>query len=248
MPTHTTLVIIPTYNERENIERIIPLILEHSVDILVVDDASPDGTGAYVASLAEDEPRITLLSRAGKQGLGPAYIAGFSHGVSEGYQVLMEMDADGSHPPEAIERMLAILDADTEGRIGGVIGSRWVPGGSVVDWPRTREFISRAGSWYARTMLGLTVRDVTAGLRAYRSTVLTKLAFDDVASQGYCFQIDMTRRIVGLGYQLVEVPIVFRDRELGESKMSGAIVWEAMLRTTQWGFQRLFRRTPVATP
>lgn len=242
MPIHTTLVIIPTYNERENIERIVPQILQHPVDILVVDDSSPDGTGDYVTSLAANEPRITLLSRAGKQGLGPAYIAGFAHALAEGYDVLMEMDADGSHPPEAIERMLAVLTDDSEGKIGGVIGSRWVPGGSVVDWPRTREAISRGGSWYARTMLGLKVRDVTAGLRAYRSSVLRKLSFDDVASQGYCFQIDMTRRVVRLGYQLVEVPIEFRDREIGESKMSGAIVWEAMLRTTQWGLQRLVGR------
>lgn len=240
MPSHPTLVIIPTYNERESIERILPRILSSAVDVLVVDDSSPDGTGEYVAELAAAESHLHLLSRSGKQGLGPAYIAGFAWGLERGYDVLMEMDADGSHPPTAIPRMLEVLANDTVGRVGGVIGSRWVRGGSVVDWPKSREFISRGGSWYARTMLGLTVRDVTAGFRAYRAEVLRKVNLGSVESQGYCFQIDMTRRVIAAGYQLVEVPIEFRDREFGVSKMSGSIVREAMAKVTQWGFERVF--------
>lgn len=237
------LVIIPTFNERESIEPLLPRVLETGVEVLVVDDASPDATGDYVASIAAADARVHLLRRAGKEGLGPAYLAGFAWGLEHGYDVLFEMDADGSHPPEAIPRMLGILDADTDGHVGGVIGSRWVPGGSVVDWPATRRAISRGGSWYARVMLGLGVRDVTAGYRAYRSTVLRELHLEDVESHGYCFQIDMTRRVVAAGFTLVETPIVFRDRQFGTSKMSGAIVREAMLKVTQWGFQRTFGRT-----
>lgn len=241
MPS-AALVIIPTYNERESIERILPRVLASAVDVLVVDDSSPDGTGEYVAELAASEPRLNLLTRAGKQGLGPAYLAGFAWGLDHNYEVLVELDADGSHPPEVIPRMLEILANDTEGRVGGVIGSRWVEGGSVVNWPKTREFISRGGSWYARGMLGLSVRDVTAGFRAYRSSVLRTINLSGIESHGYCFQIDMTRRIASAGFELVEVPIEFRDREFGDSKMSGAIVREAMLKVTQWGVERIFRR------
>lgn len=239
MPTRA-LVIIPTYNERESIERLLPRVLATGVDVLVVDDGSPDGTGDYVAGVAEAQPRLSLLRRASKDGLGPAYLAGFAWGLERGYDVLLELDADGSHPPETIPAMLDVLADDPAGRIGGVIGSRWVAGGSVVDWPLGRTLISRGGSWYARVMLGLGVRDVTAGFRAYRSSVLRELHLEDVESHGYCFQIDMTRRVVAAGYTLVEVPIVFREREFGHSKMSGAIVREAMVKVTQWGLERLF--------
>ena len=241
MPTRA-LVIIPTYNERESIERLLPRVLTTEVDVLVVDDGSPDGTGDYVDGVAASESRVSLLRRTTKDGLGPAYLAGFSWGLERGYDVLLELDADGSHPPEVIPVMLGVLDDDTAGRVGGVIGSRWVPGGSVVDWPLRRTLISRGGSWYARVMLGLRVRDVTAGFRAYRSSVLRDLHLEDVESHGYCFQIDMTRRVVDAGFDLVEVPIEFREREFGHSKMSGAIVREAMMKVTQWGMQRLFRR------
>lgn len=230
-------MIIPTFNERESIERILPRVLATGVDVLVVDDASPDGTGGFVASVAASEPRVSLLSRTEKDGIGPAYLAGFEWGLARGYDVLVELDADGSHPPEVIPVMLEQL---RDPAIGGVIGSRWVPGGSVVGWPLYRRLISRGGSWYARRMLGLAVRDVTAGFRAYRAAVLRDVHLEDVESHGYCFQIDMTRRIVGAGYRLVEVPIVFRDREFGESKMSGGIVLEAMGKVTGWGFARLF--------
>lgn len=242
MPTAAALVIIPTYNERESIERILPRVLATGVDILVVDDSSPDGTGEYVASLAQTEPRVNLLTRAGKQGLGPAYLAGFAWGLERDYDVLLELDADGSHPPEVIPTMLKVLEDDPAERVGGVIGSRWVEGGSVVNWPASRKFISRGGSWYARVMLGLTVRDVTAGYRAYRADVLRGLPLDGIESHGYCFQIDMTRRIIAEGYELIEVPIEFRDREFGESKMGGEIVREAMVRVTGWGLERLFGR------
>jgi len=238
-----TLVIIPTYNERENIGRILPRVLAAAaVDVLVVDDSSPDGTGALVAKLAADDPRIQLITRPLKQGLGPAYIAGFDYALTHGYDVVVELDGDGSHSPDDIPRLLQVLADDTVGAVGGVIGSRWVAGGAVVNWPKTRELISRGGSWYARTMLGLKVRDVTAGFRAYRTSVLRDIHLDDVESQGYCFQIDLTRRVISAGYGLVEVPIVFHDREFGESKMSGTIVREAMARTTVWGLARIFRR------
>lgn len=232
-------MIIPTFNERESIERILPRVLGTGADVLVVDDASPDGTGAYVASLAADEERLSLLPRTAKDGIGPAYLAGFEWGLARGYDVLVELDADGSHPPEVIPSMLALLD---DPAVGGVIGSRWVPGGSVVGWPLVRQLISRGGSWYARWMLGLSVRDVTAGFRAYRASVLRDVHLEDVESHGYCFQIDMTRRITDAGHRLIEVPIEFRDREFDDSKMSGGIVLEAMVKVTGWGVARLFRR------
>lgn len=234
------LVIIPTYNERESIERILPRVLGTGLDVLVVDDSSPDGTGAFVTDLARTEPRLHVLTRPGKQGLGPAYLAGFAWALERGYDVLIELDADGSHPPEVIPSMLALLDDPS---IGGVIGSRWVPGGSVVGWPLYRRLISRGGSGYARVMLGLSVRDVTAGFRAYRASVLRDVHLEDIESHGYCFQIDMTRRITDAGHRLVEVAIEFRDREFGDSKMSGGIVAEAMVKVTGWGFARLFRRS-----
>lgn len=240
-PRHSALVIIPTYNEAENLEPIVRRVLASDVDVLIVDDASPDGTGALADRLAED-PRVSVLHRLTKDGLGPAYLAGFDHGLARGYDVLIELDADGSHPPERIPDLLAVLAADTAGAVGGVIGSRWVAGGSIVGWPRRREWISRAGSWYARSALGLPVRDVTAGFRAYRAAALRDIHLEDVASQGYCFQIDLTRRMVEAGHRLVEVPIEFRDREHGTSKMRGAIIAEAMLKVTGWGIQRLWRR------
>ncbi|MDO7882963.1 polyprenol monophosphomannose synthase [Salinibacterium soli] len=239
MASGRTLVIVPTFDERESIQVILPRVLATGVDVLVVDDSSPDGTGAVVASLAASEPRLSLLTRTSKDGIGPAYLAGFAWGLERGYDVLVELDADGSHPPEDIPRLLAEL---ADPAVGGVIGSRWVPGGRVVGWPLYRRLISRGGSWYARGMLGLGVRDVTAGFRAYRASVLRAVHLEDVESHGYCFQIDMTRRIAGAGYRLVEVPIVFRDRELGESKMSGAIVVEAMLKVTGWGALELWAK------
>ena len=246
MSNERTLVIIPTYNERENLPTVIARVAEHlpEINILVVDDDSPDGTGALADWLAQNNSRLQVLHRARKEGLGPAYIAGFKRAIAQGYTYIIEMDADGSHPASALPGMLAAIRDDTSGTVGGVIGSRWVRGGSVVNWSTSRELISRGGSFYARLMLRIPVRDVTAGFRVYRVDVLQSLGLDSVASQGYCFQIDLTRRVLALGWKIVEVPIEFRERELGESKMSRAIVLEAMLKVTQWGFQRIGGRPP----
>ncbi|WP_199432123.1 polyprenol monophosphomannose synthase [Qaidamihabitans albus] len=233
--TDPVLVIIPTYNERENLTPLVRRL--HAalpqVHVLVVDDDSPDGTGALADELAESDDRIRVLHRSEKAGLGAAYVAGFRWGLDRGYRTLVEMDADGSHAPEDLPRVLAALvDSDL------VIGSRYVPGGSVVNWPKRRELLSRAANIYSRLAIGVRVNDITAGFRAYRHEVLEKLALDEIASHGYCFQIDLTWRTVREGFTVVEVPITFTDREIGESKMSGSIVREAALRVAAWGLRR----------
>lgn len=240
MEEQSVLVIIPTYDERESLPLIIRRVLDSNpaVDVLVVDDGSPDGTGALADEMSARDSRIHVLHRTAKDGLGAAYIAGFHWAIERGYDLIVEMDADGSHPPETLPAMLRAVAGDTSGRVGGSIGSRWVPGGRVVNWPLLRQIISRGGSLYARLMLGLPIRDITAGYRVYRRSVLEHIDLAAIDSKGYCFQIDMTRRILGLGYRLIEVPIEFRERELGESKMSRAIVVEAMGRVTAWGLQR----------
>jgi dolichol-phosphate mannosyltransferase len=226
------LVIIPTYNERDNIEPIIDRALAavSSAHVLVVDDGSPDGTGKIADAVAESDARVHVLHRTEKAGLGAAYIAGFDWGLDAGYQVLVEMDADGSHAPEQLPRLLGALShADL------VLGSRWVPGGAVVDWPRSRELLSRAANLYTRVALGAGLRDATGGYRAYRREVLEGIDYGAVASQGYCFQIDLAWRAVRGGYRVVEVPITFADREHGESKMDGSVVREAFVRVAEWG-------------
>jgi dolichol-phosphate mannosyltransferase len=233
------LVIIPTYNERENIEPIIERVhaAAPAVHVLVVDDASPDGTGRIADKLAEADERVHVLHRGGKAGLGAAYIAGFDWGLGERFDVLVEMDADGSHAPEQLPRLLAGLDdADL------VLGSRWVPGGAVLDWPRSRELISRGGNLYARLALGVPLRDITGGYRAFRREVLEGIDYAGVASQGYCFQVDLAWRALRAGFHVVEVPISFADRERGESKMDGAIVREAFLRVGGWGLRHRGRQ------
>jgi dolichol-phosphate mannosyltransferase len=230
------LVIIPTYDELEN----LPLILARvrvavpAADILVADDNSPDGTGDLADQIAAADEHVHVLHRAGKQGLGAAYLDGFSWGLERGYDVLVEMDADGSHPPEQLPDLLARIDAGAD----LVIGSRWVDGGSVVNWPRSREMISRTGSLYSRLALGLDLRDVTAGYRAFRRTTLEKLDLGEVDSQGYCFQIDLAARTWRAGFRIVEVPITFAERERGQSKMSSHIVREAFWRVGVWGVER----------
>jgi dolichol-phosphate mannosyltransferase len=228
------LVVIPTYNERDNIQSITQRVFD-AVDhahVLVVDDGSPDGTGALVDDLAATNPRLHILHRTAKAGLGAAYIAGFGWGIDAGYDVFVEMDADGSHAPEQLPRLLnALAEADM------VLGSRWVLGGEIVDWPKSREFISRGGSLYTRLALGVQIRDVTGGYRAYRREVLEKIDYAAVTSQGYCFQIDMAWRALRAGYRVVEVPITFAERQIGQSKMSGSIVREALLRVTRWGIE-----------
>jgi len=231
-PLGTTLVIIPTYNEAENIKAIVGRVREAvpEAHVLVADDNSPDGTGKLADELAAEDEQVQVLHRKGKEGLGAAYLAGFRWGMEHGYGVLVEMDADGSHQPEELPRLLtALKGADL------VLGSRWVPGGRVVNWPKSREFISRGGSLYSRLALGLPLRDITGGFRAFRRETLEGLGLDDVASQGYCFQVDLARRAVKAGYHVVEVPITFVERELGDSKMSRDILVEALWRVTAWG-------------
>ncbi|HET9016501.1 MAG TPA: polyprenol monophosphomannose synthase [Thermomicrobiaceae bacterium] len=230
--TQHALVIIPTYNERDNIDGIIDRVFAAvpSARVLVVDDGSPDGTGKIAEALAGDEDRLAVLHRTEKAGLGAAYIAGFEWGLARGFDVLVEMDADGSHAPEQLPRLLAALDhADL------VLGSRWVPGGTVLNWPRSRELLSRGGNLYTRLALGIDLRDATGGYRAYRRQVLEAIDYADVASEGYCFQIDLAWRALRAGFRVTEVPITFAERERGESKMSGSIVREALLRVTEWG-------------
>lgn len=235
------LVVMPTYNESANLSWIVERIhaAQPDVDVLVTDDGSPDGTGEIADRLAAADPRIHVLHRASKQGLGSAYRAGFAWGLERGYDVLLEMDADGSHRPEDLQQILTASDAGAD----LVLGSRWVPGGGVVNWPLHRRLISRGGTLYARIMLGLPVKDATGGFRAFRRETLQRLPLEDVASQGYCFQIDMTRRVHAAGMSVVEVPITFVERERGESKMSGAIVREALWRVTVWGLARLLPRS-----
>ncbi len=231
------LVIIPTYNEIEN----LPLILDRvqasapAMDVLIVDDGSPDGTGALADERAAANPRISVMHRAAKAGLGAAYIAGFTWGLERGYDVLIEMDADGSHAPEDLPR----LKKATE--IGELaIGSRYVAGGKLVNWPLHREILSKAANLYARLALGVGIHDITAGYRAYRAEVLRSIPLDQIESQGYCFQIDLAWRTVRAGYRIVEVPITFTERSIGASKMSGNIVKEALIKVTKWGIQRRF--------
>lgn len=236
------LVVIPTFNERENLEGVVRdvLALEGDLDVLVVDDASPDGTGELADVLAAESPRVRVLHRKVKDGLGRAYLAGFDIARAAGYSAVVELDADGSHPVAALPRLLAALDGDPA--LGAVIGSRWVPGGRVVDWPWYRSALSRGGNAYARWMLALPVRDSTGGYRVYRSSALDDMHLADVHSRGYCFQIDMTLRTLDAGFGIAEVPIEFRERRAGTSKMTNAIVFEAMIRVTVWGVRRLVRR------
>lgn len=243
MSAPKVLVVTPTYDEAGSIAATVGAILAASPEshVLVVDDASPDGTGAIADDLAAADPRVSVLHRPGKQGLGRAYVAGFRQALDRGYDVIVEMDADGSHPASALPALVAALD---DPAVGLAIGSRYVPGGGLADWAAGRRLLSRGGNAYARFMLRLGVRDVTAGYRAYRADVLRGLPLDEIDSRGYCFQIDMTRRTVDAGWRIVERPIEFRERTAGRSKMSRAIVVEAMWRVTVWGVGRRFRRPP----
>ncbi|WP_433501093.1 polyprenol monophosphomannose synthase [Sphaerimonospora sp. CA-214678] len=239
-PDGRVLVIVPTYNERENLPVITRRLREAlpDADLLVADDNSPDGTGEIADELAERDDHIHVMHRPGKQGLGAAYIAGFRWGLEQGYDILCEIDADGSHQPEELPKL---IDAVARGA-DLAIGSRWVPGGKVVNWPLRRELLSRGANVYVRLMLGIPVRDATAGFRAYRAATLRKIGLDDVESQGYCFQVDLTLRTVRNGLRVTEVPIRFVERTVGASKMSGNIMKEALWRITVWGVQGIDRR------
>lgn len=227
------LTIIPTYNELDSLPKTLGRLRAAvpASDVLVADDNSPDGTGALADRIAAEDPQVHVMHRRGKEGLGAAYIAGFRWALERDYDVVVEMDADGSHRPEQLPALLAAIEDGAD----LVIGSRWVRGGSVVNWPFYRQLISRTGSTYARLMLGLKLRDITAGYRAFRRTTLEKLDFDSIESKGYGFQVDLAWRVAKMGLRVVEVPVTFVERELGSSKMSGTIVVEAMVNVTRWG-------------
>ncbi len=233
--TNPSLVIIPTYNEAQNIGPIVgrALAASDTLDVLIVDDGSPDGTGAVADRLAADSSRVAVLHRERKEGLGAAYLAGFAYGLDHGYDHLVEMDADGSHHPEDLPTLIALLDSHDL-----ALGSRWVAGGSVENWPLRRRLLSRGGNLYTRMALGIAVKDATGGFRAFRSRALERIDITAVASQGYCFQVDLLWRALERGLTVVETPIVFTERVLGESKMSGSIVRESLLRVTLWGIRR----------
>jgi len=229
------LVVIPTYNELENLPIIVAGVRAAAPDvhILIADDNSPDGTGEVADGLAAKDNSVQVLHRTKKSGLGAAYLEAFQWAKTKGFDVVVEMDADGSHSPADLVKILAAL---TESDV--VLGSRWVKGGRVVNWPMSREFLSRGGNLYTRLWLGIPLKDATGGFRAYRMTALAKLDVSKVESQGYCFQVDMAWRAVRCGLRVIEVPITFVEREIGESKMNQAIVKEALWRVTQWGLAK----------
>lgn len=233
------LVIIPTYNEALNLPVIVRRVREAvpSAEILVADDNSPDGTGDIADALAASDSHVHVLHRIGKEGLGKAYLAGFAWGLERDYDVLVEMDADGSHRPEELPRLLeALRSADL------VLGSRWVPGGAVVNWPTSRKVLSRGGSLYTRLALGISTRDATGGYRAFRADALRDLDLGTVESNGYCFQVDLLWRALQRGKVVREVPITFVEREVGDSKMSQRIVVEALSKVGSWGARERWRQ------
>lgn len=230
-------VALPTYNEIENLALIAPEIVAHGYRLLVIDDNSPDGTGRLADSLAGDVPEISVLHRAEKAGLGPAYVAGFDRALGDGAEVVVEMDADFSHDPADLPRLIAAIDSGAD----VAIGSRYVPGGSTPDWPLIRRLISKGGNLYARVMLGIPVRDATAGFRAFTAGTLKQLPYREAEASGYGFQVEMAWRAHQAGMNITEVPIAFRDRKRGTSKMGLTIVVEAMRLVTVWGLGRMFR-------
>jgi dolichol-phosphate mannosyltransferase len=244
------VVVVPTYNEVDNLEWIVDRLraAHPEVDVLVVDDGSPDGTGAVADRLSAEDPQVSVLHRTAKEGLGAAYLDGFRTALDAGYDVIGEMDADGSHQPEQLHRLLeALRSADL------VIGSRYVPGGSVVNWPLSRQVLSRGGNLYVRLLLGIHVRDATAGYRLFRREALEKIDLATVQSTGYVFQTDLAYRAVRAGLRVVEVPIEFVERVRGDSMMSGSVAGESLRRITRWGLRerrhqlahaRQARRTP----
>ncbi|GEE02888.1 hypothetical protein nbrc107696_33340 [Gordonia spumicola] len=231
------LVVIPTFNERENLPLIVGRLLDAMPDVhvLVVDDSSPDGTGDVADQIAADDAagRVHVLHRTAKDGLGKAYLAGFAWGLSRDYSVIVEMDADGSHAPEQLHRLFDAVDDGAD----LVIGSRYVPGGALVNWPKRRELLSKGANTYARLALGSKIKDITAGYRAFRREVLEKIGLDQVDSAGYCFQIDLAWRSIQAGFDIREVPITFTERAIGESKMDGGVIAESFLKVARWGIE-----------
>ncbi len=224
-PIKRVLVIMPTYNEKDNITRIIPAVLEQDprINMLIIDDNSPDGTGEIVDKIAAENPRVDVIHREGKLGLGTAYVRGFKYSLQKGYDLTFEMDADFSHDPIYLPKMIAAAEEGYD----LVIGSRWIPGGGIENWPKNRERLSRWASIYTRIITGLPVHDTTAGFQAFRRRVLEELELDKIRSDGYSFQIETKFKVWRKGFWIKEVPIIFRDRELGESKINRKIVYEA---------------------
>lgn len=238
MSTEQITVVLPTYNEIENLPEITTAILDHGYRLLIVDDNSPDGTGRLADEIAATNDRVSVLHREHKEGLGPAYAAGFDRALADGAGVVVEIDADFSHDPADLPRLVAAVEEGAD----LAIGSRYVPGGSTPDWPLLRRLISRGGNLYARTLLGIPIRDATAGFRAFRSEALARLPYAQTEASGYGFQVEMAWRAHQAGLKVVEVPISFRDRTRGTSKMGAKIVAEAMWLVTVWGLGRLIGR------
>ncbi|MEN0102850.1 MAG: polyprenol monophosphomannose synthase [Curtobacterium sp.] len=234
-----TLVIIPTYDEAENVRPIVARTLaatDDTVHVLVVDDNSPDGTGDIADAIATETDRVHVLHRTVKDGLGGAYLSGFAWGLEHGYDKLVEMDADGSHHPEYLPWLIELADTNDL-----VLGSRWIRGGEVENWPWYRELLSRGGNLYTRLALGIAVRDATGGFRVFTRSALQRIDLDGIASKGYCFQVDLCWRALEAGLRIVETPITFTEREFGVSKMSGNIVRESLTLVTKWGIDRRLR-------
>ena len=238
------LIVMPTYNERQNLEIMAGRIREAvpDADLLVVDDNSPDGTGDLADKLAEVDLRVQVMHRTEKAGLGRAYVAGFTWALEHGYDLIVEMDADGSHRPEDLPKLLAVSE-----QADAVIGSRYVPGGTVVNWPKSREFLSKGANLYNRIMLGVQVKDATGGFRVYRAATLRRIDLNGIESAGYCFQIDMTLRVLQAGMTITEVPITFVERERGASKMSRTVIFEAFGRVARWGIGARLRGHSAAS-
>jgi dolichol-phosphate mannosyltransferase len=232
------VVCLPTYNELENLEPMLRALGDKDVRVLVIDDNSPDGTGKLADRLAQELDYVDVLHREIKEGLGPAYLAGFRRALSDGAELVLEMDCDFSHDPNDVPRLLAAI----EGGADLALGSRYVPGGGVRNWGLVRRLISSGGSLYARVLLGVKVRDLTGGFKCYRRGVLEAIDLDAIESKGYAFQIETTYRVLRAGFEVVEVPITFADREVGGSKMSKAIVAEAIWKVPGLRFAALFRR------
>lgn len=243
--TGRVVIVMPTYNERQNLEIITGRVREAvpDADLLVVDDNSPDGTGDLADKIAETDPRVQVMHRTEKAGLGRAYVAGFAWALERGYDLIVEMDADGSHRPEDLPRLLATSEG-----ADAVIGSRYVPGGTVVNWPKSREFLSRGANLYNRIMLGVRVKDATGGFRVYHAATLRAIDLNGIQSAGYCFQIDMTLRVLQAGLTITEVPITFIERERGTSKMSNTVIIEAFTRVARWGIGARLRGHSAAAP
>jgi glycosyltransferase involved in cell wall biosynthesis len=234
-----TLVLMPTFNEISTLESSVRHLISTNpdLDVLVIDDNSPDGTGYLADQLAKNNGRVNVLHRSAKSGLGRAYIAGFRWGTARGYELLVQMDADGSHRPEDLPALLAkALEAEL------VIGSRWIRSGEVKNWPKYRQLISKFGNWYAAKALNSKLKDMTAGYRVYQADLIRRLNLDSIEAQGYGFQVEMTYQTQKLGAKVVEIPIQFIERENGVSKMTLDIVVEAFLLCTKWGILRLIRR------